>query len=46
MYYIDSEYEQQLKRMKKMGINVDAQTFEQSVNTLLLMVEKKISSLK
>ena len=46
MYYIDSEYEQQLDRMKKLGINTDAQLFEQCVNTLLYMVENNISSLK
>lgn len=37
--YHRPEYEQQIQRMIKLGIN-QGQTFEQMVNTLLYMVEK------
>jgi hypothetical protein len=38
--YSRGEYDQQIERMKKLGINVDAQTFEQCVNTALWMLER------
>ncbi len=40
--YTRSEYNHQIERMEKLGINVDAQTFEQCINTLLYLYENKI----
>ena len=41
MNYLDIEYDQQIKRMERLGINTTGQTFEQMVNTLLTMVENQ-----
>lgn len=38
--YLRSECEQQRERMIKLGINVDDQFYEQSVNAVLMMAEK------
>jgi hypothetical protein len=40
--YNRSEYDYQIQKMKKLGINVNEQTFEQCVNTLLYLYENKI----
>ena len=39
MHYTDEEFNQQIKRMKKIGINTTGQTFEQMVNTALTLLE-------
>ncbi len=43
--YLRIEYDQQIEKMKKLGINVDSQLFEQCVNTLLWMVENRVWTL-
>lgn len=40
--YLRGEYELQVEKMKAIGINVESMFFEQCVNTLLFMYEKKI----
>jgi hypothetical protein len=40
--YERSEYNHQIEKLEKLGINVNAQTFEQCVNTLLYLYENKI----
>jgi hypothetical protein len=40
--YSRSEYNHQIEKLEKLGINVNAQTFEQCVNTLLYLYENKI----
>ncbi len=44
--YTRSEYDHQIKKMKKLGINTDSQFFEQCVNTLFFMIENKVWTLK
>jgi hypothetical protein len=38
--YLRTEYNHQIERMRALGINVEAQMFEQCVNTLLYMLER------
>ena len=40
--YSRSEYNHQIEILEKLGINVNAQTFEQCINTLLYLYENKI----
>ena len=42
--YLKCEYDLQIEKMKQLGINTEAQLFEQCVNTLIYMVEQKDKS--
>lgn len=37
--YLRSEYNQQLKRLKKLGINIEGQFFEKSINSVIYLAE-------